>query len=36
MYGTDLFYITVSINIYCIFIILHLDYVLFIWRNLDG
>ena len=42
MYSADLFYITISINIYCknvkkkIIYILYLDYVLFIWRKLDG
>ena len=42
MYSTDLSYIAVSISIYWknvknkIFIILYLDFVLFIWRKLDG
>ena len=42
MYRTGLFYITVSISVYCKNVkkkntyILHLDYVLPIWRKLDG
>ena len=42
MYTTDLFYVAVSISIYCknvkrtFIYILHLVYVLFIWRKLDG
>ena len=42
MYSTVLSYITFPFSIYCenvkkkLFIILHLDYVLLIWRKLDG